>query len=282
MTDLNDTLEAYPAVSVILNTHNSEKTPELLKRSLESVKCQRFDQTWELLVVCDGDPADNIKDTMKEFVDSEGSQVGDLFTLHDGTSVPLKFFGAGEVPSGYQCYPKNQGIVVSAGEFICFLDHDNEFTPDHLQVLWNAMHEGSVWPDFTYGRRKYLVDFSDDVKTEVTMPDGTTIELEERDSPYVEWTPENIQRLQQPMTNFIDTSDFMIAKGALWRTHLATKMMWNEDKRRFGDWELIARMVFFAGVRGKGVDHIVQHYHWTGDNMQLTRPVNEVPQKKAI
>jgi glycosyltransferase involved in cell wall biosynthesis len=282
MGKLQECLNKYPAVSVVLNTHNSEKTPALLERALTSVAAQVFNETWELLLVVDGLPSQEIQDIVKKFTDAEGSDEGDLFILANGTKIPLNFFGAGDEPSGYQCYPKNQGITLSKGEFICFLDHDNEFTPNHLQVLWDTIHEGNVWPDFAYGRRHYVIDFSEDEEVEIELPEGQKIKLQDRESPYVEWNQENIQMLGQPMTNFIDTSDFMISKGALWNTYLATGMMWNEGKRRFGDWELIARMVFYAGIRGKGVDEIVQIYHWTGDNMQLTRPLNEVPDKKAI
>ena len=98
----------------------------------------------------------------------------------------------------------------------------------------------------------------------------------------MEFNQDNIQFLGQPMTNFIDTSDFMICKGTIWRMILSTGMAWNEGRRRFGDWEFIARLVYYAGGRGKGIDEIVQRYHWTGDNMQLTRPVNEVPDKKRV
>jgi len=275
---------AVPAVSVILNTHNGIKVPECLPRALESLKAQVFDNTWEIIVVNDGPASKEIVDIVRGFCDQEGTDDGDLFVLNDGTKIPFTFLDAGDEPSGYQCYPKNQGIYVSRGEFVCFLDYDNEFTPNHLQVLFDAIHEGKVWPDFAYGRRKYVIAFKDEGEAEATvkLPEGHEITLNERESPYMEWNQENLQHLAQPMTNFIDTSDFMIARGALWRTSLATGMLWNESKRRFGDWEFIARMVFFAGIRGKAVDEVVQVYHWTGDNMQLTRPVNGSPDKKVV
>lgn len=277
---LAEVLKKYPVVSVIINTHNSPKSPTLLKRALKSVQAQVFDQTFEVLMVCDGQPSEDIVNAVKEIADSEGSEAGDLLRLNNGDAVPFAFFGAGDEASGYQCYPKNQAIYVAKGEYICFLDQDNEFSTNHLQVLWNAMYEDKIWPDFTYGRRKYVID--EGCETTVKLPGGQEITLNEKESPFIQFTAETAQMLGTPSTNFIDTSDFMIAKGALWRTYMATGMMWNEGKRRFGDWELIARMVFFAGIRGKGVDEVVQTYHWTGDNMQLTRSPNEEPKKERV
>ena len=87
---------------------------------------------------------------------------------------------------------------------------------------------------------------------------------------------------QSPLHGFVDTGDMMIAKGALWRTQLATQMMWNEGMRRFGDWELIVRAGNFAGLRGKAVDKVVQNYYWHGKNLQLTRSPNEGVEKRAL
>jgi hypothetical protein len=44
----------------------------------------------------------------------------------------------------------------------------------------------------------------------------------------------------------------------------------------------LTRAAFFAGWRGKAVDEVVSIYHWTGDNVQLTRAANETPDKKKI
>lgn len=270
--------EKYPHISAIVNCHNHPKTPRLLKRALDSIAAQQLnpDLRWEVVVVCDGKPDDAIVEVVKGFSDED-----DNFVVASGTRPHLTFFGTDEA-SGYQCYPKNTAIVhQSKGEYISFLDYDNEWTPQHLQVLYDAMIEGVVWPDFTYGRRKYVVDGECD--STVKLPGGQEVTLAERETPLIEWTNEAVQMLAHgPMYNFVDTSDFMIARGALWRLQVATGRLWNEEMRRFADWELITRGAHFAGLRGKAVDAVVQIYHWHGDNVQLTRAATEEPQKKSV
>ncbi len=246
----------WPCVSVIVNTYDR---PLMLSRALLSVLKQDFED-FEVLVVHDG-PADG--NTVEAC-----SRAHRLFS---GRDVPFTFFGL-EENSGYQCVPKNTATTHARGDYIAYLDDDNEWTPNHLSVLVEAIEEGSVWPDFVYGRREYV-----DTR-EVKEPVLTV-----GPSPFVPWTEEARQRLaSSPMNNFIDTSDMLIGKGPLWRLHLATGQMWNEGWRRFGDWELITRGVFFSGWRGRGVDEIVQKYYWHGANIQLTRPVKEIPEQKHV
>jgi len=256
-------------VTAIINCHNAPKVARLLPRALDSVLKQRFNKPWEVIVVNDGKPLDEVVDIAEEY-SAKFEEMG----------VEFKFFGTEEA-SGYQCRPKNIAIWHARGEYISFLDYDNEWTPGHLAVLHNALVEGTVWPDFSYGRRRYTID--EGCPKKVTLPGGNEIDLVEGKSQYVEWTEENMAVLGSSATrNFVDTSDFMTSRGAFWRLQTATGKMWDEGYRRFGDWELIARAAFFAGWRGKAVDEIVQIYHWTGDNMQLTRSPNEVPTGEKV
>jgi len=242
----------FPCVTAIVNTY---KRPKLLKRALDSVENQDFDD-FEVIVIHDG-PAD--EETIEVCKES-----ADVFEL---TEVDFRFLALDE-NSGYQCVPKNVAIWHARGDYIAYLDDDNEWTSNHLTVLVEAIEEGKVWPDFVYGRREYVID---EGCTRMNLHNGV--------SPFVPFA-ENVQRLHNPSTNFIDTSDALVAKGALWRLQLATGKMWNEEYRRFGDWELFTRGVFFSGWRGKGVNAVVQKYHWHGENLQLTRPLTETPRRQ--
>lgn len=249
---MSDSTEDYwPRTSVVISTY---QRPQLLARALRSVLAQD-DTDFEVIVVHDG--PDDSCDT-REVIEYASMKFEDR-------GIYLNYIELGE-NSGYQCVPKNIGIHAAHGDYIAFLDDDNEFTPDHISVLAAAMEEGDVWPDFTYGRRTYVRDEG--------APDDVVV----GDSPLVEWTEQSVQRLGAAARfNFIDTSDVMIARGALWRLHVTTGSMWNESMRRFGDWELMTRGAYYSGWRGKAVDRIVNIYHWTGTNLQLTRPVNETP-----
>jgi hypothetical protein len=210
---------------------------------------------FELLVVHDGP------------IEAETRKILDAW---DDRGLDIVAFGLTE-QSGYQCVPKNHATYLARGDYIAYLDDDNEWTPDHLEVLVAAIEEGTVWPDFVYGRRMYVIDPGCE----------TDLKLDTGPSPHVPWTEGAKQQLAAgPEWNFIDTSDALIAKGALWRLQLATDNMWNETLRRVADWEMFCRGVFFADWRGQDVDKVVQVYHWHGKNVQLVRPMAEIPQLK--
>ena len=224
----------YPYITAILNTHNTSKV-NLITRSLESILAQEVNVPWEVIVVNDGPVSKEVADIVEPFA-AKFAEKG----------IEFNFFGCGEAASGYQCRPKNWAIYHARGEYISFLDYDNEWSPDHLQTLYDAHLEGDAWPDFTYGRRKYIIDNTCGAK--VTLPGGQEIELGERDSPFIPWEEKYVQVLfENALNNFIDTSDFMASRGAFWRLQMATGSMWNESYRRFGDWELIARAAAFSG-----------------------------------
>lgn len=252
-TTIGTPSDGWPVVTAVVNTY---KRPVLLARALNSILAQDFKLPWELIVVHDGP------------IDGETTAVYDKYLeLFEQRGIRANFTDTEEC-SGYQCVPKNIAIQYAEGDYIAYLDDDNEWTPDHLTVLHAAIEEGTVWPDFTYGRREYVLD----------SPPEEGLKLPEGPSPFIPFDHTAAARLASPSTNFIDTSDALIAKGALWRLFVSTGSMWNEKLRRFGDWELFARGVVYGGWRGIGVNRIVQRYHWHGANLQLTRPLAETPE----
>lgn len=251
-------LAEWPTVTAIINTY---KRASLLSRALASVFRQTYDD-FEVLVIHDGEP------------DVETSKVcADYEEMFARREIKFVFMGL-EENSGYQCVPKNVGVVHAKGDYIAYLDDDNEWTSDHLEVLVAAIEEGDgVWPEFVYGRRLYVAD------------DGTPDNLKKLvgESPFTPITEDTMRGLAaSPLNNFIDTSDTLISRGALWLLHETTGTMWNENSRRFGDWELFTRALFYGGWRGKPIDKVVQVYHWHGGNLQHTRPVNEIPTMQRV
>jgi glycosyltransferase involved in cell wall biosynthesis len=244
-------MDKWPVVTAIVNTY---ERPTKLRSALSSVLAQDFSD-FEVIVIHDGPSSARTKHVCEEFAEK--------FTAR---SIPFQHVATSE-NSGYQCTPKNVATWMARGDYIAYLDDDNEWTPDHLSVLLHAIEEEHKWPDFTYGRREYR------------FANGyTSDKLRTGPSPFVPFEKEALERMSaSPMANFIDTSDVLIAKGAIWRMHLATGKMWNEELRRFGDWEFFSRGIFFSGWRGKAVDKVVQYYYWHGENIQLTRPAKEVP-----
>lgn len=255
-------MSTWPKVSVIICCH---QRPSVLPRALDSLLAQTF-RGFETCVIHDGPPDEGTMAVCKEY-EGRFEEAG------------LEFeFSSTDEESKYYCVPRNMAIgMLTRGDYIAHLDDDNFFYPYTLQVMVDAIEAGTEWPDFVYGRIQYA--FEEGAAREFNgqaLPEGL--------APLQPWDDMAIARLAAgPMSNFIDTSSFMAARGAYWRLYLATQMMFNEGYRRFGDWELLTRAVHFAGWRGKAIDKAVVVYNWgTPGQIQLNRAANERVEGKVI
>ena len=102
--------------SVIIPTFNRS---EFLPDAIVSVLNQNY-QHWELIVVDDGS-IDNTSAVVKSFNDS---RIRYFFKKHEERSVARNF-----------------GIEKAKGEYICFLDSDDIYYNNHLQVLSSKITE---------------------------------------------------------------------------------------------------------------------------------------------
>ena len=227
----------WPKVSVVISTYDR---PKLLRRALDSVLAQTF-KNYEILVVDDG--SNTAVDVCKEFLEQPEA---------DGVRLRV---AALERNSGYQSVPKNVGIHNSRGSYIAYLDDDNEWDSWHLETLVDEIEKGGA--DLVYSRWRY-------------KGDGPSSGEEFQYSPA---TPAALAGLVQgPQFNFVDTSAILHSKAAVVAA-LGVKV-WNEEIRRFGDWDMVARCAV-AGVRMRGVDRVTFTYWWHGENLQLTRSPDE-------
>lgn len=103
-----------PKVSVIIPTHNR---PDLLTRAIRSVLVQTY-QDFEVIVVDDG---------MKERAEDVVAKFGDPRIRYLKNESSLGGGGA-----------RNRGIVEARGEYIAFLDDDDEWLPEKLSVQMNV------------------------------------------------------------------------------------------------------------------------------------------------
>ena len=101
-----------PKVSIIIPTYNSSR---FIKRTIGSVLAQTF-RDWELIIV-DDCSKDNTELAVKEFAKIDKR---------------IKFFKTPK-NSGGPATPKNIGIEKAEGEYIAFLDHDDEWFPEKLE-----------------------------------------------------------------------------------------------------------------------------------------------------
>ena len=107
-------------ISVIIPTHNSEAT---LERALKSVRNQTAKCNIEILL-CD----DHSKDLswLLDIADKYNCQ---LLIVKEGTGGPN--------------YGRNLGIKSAKGNYIAFLDHDDQWLPDKLENQLKAINNGA-------------------------------------------------------------------------------------------------------------------------------------------
>lgn len=101
----------YPRISVIIPTYNRQK---LLARAIESVLNQTF-KDFELIIVDDGS-TDNTKEVVREF-QKRDSRI--KYIWQENSGAPAR--------------PKNTGIKNAKGNYIAFLDDDDEWLSEKLE-----------------------------------------------------------------------------------------------------------------------------------------------------
>ncbi len=122
-----------PTVSVIIATYNKRKT---LRYAIDSVLWQTF-QDFECWVV--GDAC------------TDGS--GDLV---EGYGDPRLKWHNLEHNSGYQSAPNNEGLRRARGKYIAYLNHDDIWLPNHLQILLDCITRNNA--DFAYSIMEWITD----------------------------------------------------------------------------------------------------------------------------
>jgi glycosyltransferase involved in cell wall biosynthesis len=115
-------------ISVILPTYNRVHT---LERAVKSVFIQKMEEglDWELIVVNDGSEDHGETQQLLESLSQRESRMSFISTQNKGVSAA-----------------RNLGVQHAKGEWIAFLDSDDEWLPEKLQVQYqHAVVSGDVW-----------------------------------------------------------------------------------------------------------------------------------------
>lgn len=120
-------MASKPLVSIITPCYNAEKT---ITETLNSVLAQSY-PNWEMIIV-DDSSTDGSAEIIKERM-SKDSRI----KLYHTSS-----------PSGSPALPRNIGIDNAKGEYIAFLDSDDVWFPDKLQVQVDYMDRNNC--DLSY------------------------------------------------------------------------------------------------------------------------------------
>jgi glycosyltransferase involved in cell wall biosynthesis len=136
-------LTAAPYFSIILPTFNRA---HLIRRAIDSVLAQSF-ANWELIIVDDGS-SDSTRDEIAEYLIDP--RVSYSFETNSGPAMA-----------------RNRGIASAHGEYITFIDSDDEYLPEHLQTRYDLLKDSDI--DLLHGGLEiigdaYVADMHDNTK----------------------------------------------------------------------------------------------------------------------
>jgi len=205
-----------PLISVIIPTHNRAN---LLPRAIRSVLQQTFGD-FEVIIVDDASD-DNTEAVIKQFRDSRVRYIRQTHTMGGSAS-------------------RNTGIREARGDYIAFLDDDDEYLPDKLALMLQALRSSSDKVGIAYSKVK-LVDYFDEVIF-----------------PY-------IGRSGNIFLAMLSAPQFHISSTLIKKNHI---VFFDETLPRYQDVD------FHLGILEKSdavfVDRITSLWHWGGDRERIT------------
>ena len=116
-----DSFKFKPTISAVLPTYNSNE--EFLRKCIESVLLQSYPY-WELCIADDASTDDQVHTIINEYIDRD-SRIH--LTVRD--------------KNGHISEATNSAIDLVTGEFIAFLDHDDELTKDALFHITESLNK---------------------------------------------------------------------------------------------------------------------------------------------
>jgi len=112
--------DSHDLISVVIATYNRSN---VLRFAIETVLMQTY-SNWELIVV-----GDCCTDDTEEVVNGFRNE-------------KIRFINL-EKNIGEQSGPNNYGVSIARGKYIAFLNHDDLWFPDHLEMLYEKLKEGN-------------------------------------------------------------------------------------------------------------------------------------------
>ena len=112
-----------PSVSINLCCYNSEK---YLRETLESIAAQTYTD-WELVVINDGS-TDSTESIVSEFRDRKYPVI---YHYQENKGLGVS---------------RNEALRLSRGDYIAFIDHDDIWMPEKLELQLNALNKDPIIP----------------------------------------------------------------------------------------------------------------------------------------
>ena len=217
---MKPTISIRPKISIVVTTHNR---PVMLQRAVDSILDQTF-QDFEIIIIDDC----SSKPLSLNIPKKDENRIAIV-------RMPWN--------TGFHTRPKNVGVMCSKAKVIAYLDDDNRFLPNHLEVLYKVLVEKNA--DVVYGDRTYKSTIPNEKRFMGEMSKGFDAELLEKG-------------------NYVDTSDIMHTTKAL-----IDVGYWDIRWERKPDWLL---MLAFSRA-GKNIIHVpkvITEYNWHDSNLSAT------------
>jgi glycosyltransferase involved in cell wall biosynthesis len=209
-------------ISIIMRTYNRRG---YIREAIESVLAQTL-KDFELLVINDGGD-----DEIREIVDSFNSTKIRYYRLHKNQG-----------PSG----ALNEGILRARGEYIAYLDDDDVYYPNHLEILTNYSEKNS----------HYAVVYSNAWWCSGVRKDFKFIELSRK---LLDGRPMTFTKDMLFKNNYISTLNILHKKTCIEKVGL-----FNEDLTVLEDWDMWMRLA--NEYRFYQINEITGEYRWHEDN----------------
>ncbi len=174
-----------PFFSVIIPSYNRA---HLIAATIRSVVSQSFTD-WEILLIDDGS-TDSTKEVVESFADNR-----------------IKYFYQ---DNAERSAARNNGISKATGQFICFLDSDDIWLPNHLQTMYDAIQKNNLKPALYFTVVRWC--FDDGRKQDVFFD-----------------SPENKNQIEFVIQNQIGPSTQCLHREILMKHQFNTALRVNED-----------------------------------------------------
>lgn len=209
-------------VSIIVPVYNAAK---FLDNTINSVKKQTY-SNWELLFVNDCTP-DNSVEIINEYIKNDSR---------------IKLFE--QKVNGGAALSRNRGIKEANGEYICFLDADDLWTENKLELQVNFMKKSNV--EFIYSSYEFA--------NENGIPKGKKVIV-----------PEKINYKQSLKNTTIWTSTVMLNMNKLTKEDI-----YMPNVRRGQDtatwWKILKKINYAYGIKD-----VLAYYRRTNDSLSSNK-----------
>lgn len=205
---------ANPLVTVIMPAFNAA---EFIEKSIASILKQNIKKPFEILVIDDAST-----DGTSAIVENMACQ---------NSSIRLIKNSRTKGPSG----ARNEGLLAARGQYIAFLDADDEFLPDHLLSGFDFLNKN---PSID------MVMFNFDVvfyKNKVRRGDWTSEKKHMRALPSVD-LGEDFMHIQSPLMPALLQESFLHLQAVVVRKDFVADVLFNESLSRAEDRDFAIRL----------------------------------------